>query len=230
MLVFDRQDHLQRPKGANSKMKHCLAIICHAGAKQSLEDFWPLWRGLGVHIAAFLPQNDRWPIDPMPDAIFNYGASAHGGPLAYLRVAQCIQELARQDWDAVSIIEPDCVPLAGEMPRVQYGYLSGWLCECTEGLWPIATLPPWTMDRRALKRMAEKIVPVAQQLHQDCLELTDRWLNKAASACGVISVHDETIQGYTWFPEARDVIKHKKHNWVHGFKTKEALGDLWPEH
>lgn len=211
-----------------------LAIVAHAGARDTLADFWPAWKRLGVPIVVFLPEGEAWPIEPMPDYIFNYGKSAHKGPEAFKRLVHCFKTLAGLGGHCeFTIIEPDCLPLKDRLPVQYFGKLGGWVCRINDGehphLFPWALLPPWTADTPTLHKLASRAAEWANVSHPDCLDLSDRWLMKVASQAEIQTMMLPNVLGYAWFKGVLQKMREHPHlDWVHGFKRKAELEDLWP--
>ncbi len=212
-------------------MLKCLAIVAHEKAKETLEDFWPAWKWLGVPIVAFLPDGETWPIEGTPDHLFHYGKSAHRGSAAFLRLAHCFKTLATLNYDAFTIIEPDCLPMVPRLPPVHAGKFSGWNIQIKEcAAWSLCTLPPWTADIQTLRQLSTylDVSLTAYDEHPDCEGLADRWLMKTVLAADIpMGVLHETL-GYVWVDNILQIIRELRPIWVHGFKRKSELQDLWP--
>lgn len=209
-------------------MSSCLAILAHAGAKDTINDFWPLWDELGVPIVAFMPHGESWPGDNQPDFVFNYGRSAHRGTDCFQRMVHCWDTLSRLPYDQFAVIEPDAVPLNPVMPFVFPGQLGGYMCTCEPGMWPYAALCPWTMDRATAGRLAQASVHFSRTHHEDCLDLLDRWVCKAASNAGVSCSTLPRVHGFICIAGLEEKIPPGSLDWVHGYKRKSHFRHLWP--
>jgi hypothetical protein len=205
-----------------------LAVIAHAGARQTIVDFFPLWQGLGVPIYGFMPRGESWPAECEPKATFNYGKSAHKGPEAFERIIHVLTVMGLTEHDQIVLIEPDCVPLRNELPELFPGAICGWPCNVAEGEWPRAFLPPWTMARETARLFVEKCSESAREHHPDCLDLTDRWIDKAAAGSGIPTRLSRNVLGYSWHCPIKRVLEALRPAWVHGWKSRAEMEAAWP--
>ena len=211
-------------------MKHCLAIIAHAGAHETLAEFWPAWKKLRVPIVAFLPEGDEWPIAEQPDHLLHFGKSAHRGPDAFARLLHAFAALEPLGYEVATVIEPDCLPMRDELPDYNAGKLTGWTCKITGGAesWELCILPPWIATTATLSLIASRCASSAKLSHPDCGDLTDRWLLKACLENESPIAQSVDTFGYCWLENWQNTVRLAQPRWCHGWKRKSDYGDLWP--
>jgi len=203
----------------------CIAVIAHAGARQTIADFMPRWRWFDIPIVGLLPEGDDWPHEDKPDLLFHAGVSAHRGPDAFRRFHASLKILLeRTDFNVFTILEPDCVPLKREMPKLYSDAFCGWICTVPEkDAFPYAILPPYIVERHVLQLAVNRLCDHMNESHPDCQDLTDRWLCKALNASKIPSAVTPNTYGWARHNHIGKTLKMLGIAWAHGFKNNEEM-------
>ena len=207
-------------------MKTCLAILAHEGSEETVSDFMPRWRALGVPVWGCYPEKDL-PADDWWDEMIFTGKSAHAGHEVFKRFCETCDILADEDFDLFVIAEYDTANLGEDLPTWSPDSLSSYLVDIGESF--MCMLSPWVMTKHTLGYFIEAM-QIELSKDPECLEskgLLDRWIGIVCERHDIPFAMCDNSLSYPWHVGAHDRIKRMGYQWVHGWKHAADFKDLW---
>jgi len=215
-------------------MNTCLAIMAHAGARDTLHDFHPQWIKLGLPIIGFVPQDEDW-TGPAIDRVVRQGVGGHDGEVTYRRFLGMCQWLYQSDFDRYFIFEYDTVNLTDRAPESSPCFITGAFMACMGSHLPygrvVASYSPWIIHRPVMARFVEAMEKKLDNPRWLEWEegLLDRWLGMVIVD---YSLRFQDITAALAYPFAHlkplEAIRSGDRNIVHGYKRAADFKDTWP--
>jgi hypothetical protein len=205
-----------------------IAVLAHDEAMPTVELFRPQWSRLGAEIITYFP-------------VGSTSGGTHRGVSAY-KGKECVERFLHSVEHALTVtstpwlcvMEYDTINLTAQWPDLNPCALNCGLFslftpdgvdtghKCSLSPW-IATRPQWMAFLEAIRIQLGKPVP-----EWTLGGLLDRMLGEAA-ATNFIQISNITrLCAYPWIPDAQKRIAAAGVTWVHGWKTKEDFGPLFP--
>lgn len=211
----------------------CIGIIAHERAAQTIADFQPRWERLKIPLYGFVPEGDQWPGKPLL-RIFQQGESIHRGDAALRRFVLACETMMTLEYDAYCLMEYDTVNLNDAFPAWDpFSVCAGYMAvhDDRPPVDYMVAFSPWIVTRPMMAALLEAMrIRLKHPVRPNWVSgLVDRWL-----ATVIIEgfLPAGAIKGLCPWPHNRNnphaEIKTAGWTWVHGWKTKEDFGDLWP--
>jgi hypothetical protein len=207
-----------------------VAIIAHAKAQQSIDDFRPKWEALPARLIFSIPEGEY--LQGVGITV-HLGMNAYSGLEVFRRFTLTLEAALRTAAETIVIAEYDTVPLRPVLPYVEPGYVSSFFTLAPalsdSSKVQVCALSPWSMDHRTGDRLLDacKESLETDPDHPEGNGLLDRWLGTLILRHQIPSIVGPDLLGYPWHEGVNDRIRHMGYNWIHGWKRKEEFGDLW---
>jgi len=208
-----------------------IAVLAHDAAAPTVETFWHQWEKLPfAWLRVYLPEGSG-------DRIAGYrtGKDAHRGKDCVQRfIASVEHALAFSSGDYLCVMEYDTLNLTDKWPKLNpYAVNCGLFHlinpdrtstgnHCALSPW-IATRPQWRAAIEAMKLCLSEPFPEWTEGG-----LLDRVIGHALVTHSVQAQNLTELLAYPWIEDAHKKIVTHNISWVHGWKTKEDFGPLFP--
>lgn len=211
-------------------MKHAVAIMAHATAQSTVDDFLPRWRSLEADLYCSIPHGEE--VHGFQNNIW-LGTSAYSGFHVFNRFLLTLDAMIQTGCKRITIAEYDTVNIAPKLPYIlpdgitSYFVLAPGFAE-NEPV-QLCALSPWSMERETAIRLSSicRELLAVDPDYPAGKGLLDRWIGKCVVLSEIPRVVGPDLLGYPWHVGAHDRIKRMGLNWIHGWKKREEFGDLW---
>lgn len=215
---------------ADCEVKTLLAILAHEGAADTVADFMPRWRRLGIPVWGFVP--DGHALGGF-DRLICHGANGRVGASVFGRFLHCCDALLTDsDADVFIIAEYDTVNILDNLTPYKRGVVTcpGVVIPAEGRKTAKCLLSPWTMDCQTLGRLCAAMRSVLAETNEwnGTDGLLDRWLGFVCAQHSIPCLNACNALGYPWHDGVHERIRRLNYAWVHGWKRKEDFGELWP--
>ena len=206
-----------------------IAVIAHAAAKPTVDLFKPHWQRLNATLNIYHPEGEAAGSD------YQIGISAYRGQNCvrrFIKTAQHALDHSSEEW--LCVMEYDTVNLTAEWPKLYPDRMNAGLFDLydTGNLTPgnHCALSPWIAQRPIWSRVLEALkADLAKPLPEWTLGgLLDRCIGHALKTHAIPRANILQLLAYPWRDDAHKQIAARGITWVHGWKTKEDFGPLFP--
>jgi hypothetical protein len=205
-----------------------IAVLAHDAAAPTVEAFREQWKKLGAEILIYLPIGSE-------SKGTQRGWNAYKGEDCVKRFLYSVEHaLSVTSTEWLCVMEYDTLNLTEHWPTLNPFAVNCGLFHllnpdgsstgkhCALSPW-IATRPQWMAFLEALRMTLSEPFP-----EWTLGGLLDRVIGDALVTHNVVTRNVAELLAYPWIPNAQKQIAANGITWVHGWKTKEDFGPLFP--